>query len=569
MTLEVPKILIQSSDALNAFTDASGHLVISTGAVRAMESEDELAALLGHELSHLILKHPQGKDAMKSLPLGMDTMTSVQDAAAELEGPASLSRHSEQHADQQPVVERLHRAELEPQSGARSRSERLRAHARRGLRPICIWAALRQAAGRRSSALPAHAGAEKTLVVRLRDAGSKVAASSGRAQNAALTSEVKGALADDASEKLVDSLSAFNRSHDSPDERQTALANYAREHREKTRAPHAEVHLAQIVQEGESGNLLKLDAAAIVTMNAVAARNATMAKLAMQSLGDTDSKQRFAHLHLAIGSYNEQFGDREASERAALAWMDSKRAPAQAFIWVASYQARRQDYISAIETLESGRQRVGASTPFLPTLVAMARYSGNMPLARDYAEGMPGRIEQGAGRAPAVDRRAGHDAEGSLRRVRASAGREAGERRSDRGGVEQGVRSRQTVAQETLRPAFPPASQPVAPAGPRPAGGDVARSSGCARTPPRRGPRFVVSSELALHGDCPFARPSVLAFVRAERLEEVQRAIEVQLVREVRARERHRPGVVFRRPADVRIEQRVRPWLARKKLFAV
>ncbi len=75
---------------------------------------------------------------------------------------------------------------------------------------------------------------------------------------------------------------------------------------------------------------------------------------------------------------------RPASEP-LLAWMDSKRAPAHAFVWVASHQAKRQDYTGAIETLESGRQRMGASTPFLPTLVAMARYAGNLPLARDYA----------------------------------------------------------------------------------------------------------------------------------------------------------------------------------------
>ncbi len=50
---------MHSSDAFNAFTDAQGNLVISTGALRSLESEEELAALLGHELSHLILKHPQ------------------------------------------------------------------------------------------------------------------------------------------------------------------------------------------------------------------------------------------------------------------------------------------------------------------------------------------------------------------------------------------------------------------------------------------------------------------------------------------------------------------------------
>src|SRR5690242_15337994 len=37
--VEVPNILVHSSDAFNAFTDAHGNLVISTGVLRSLESE--------------------------------------------------------------------------------------------------------------------------------------------------------------------------------------------------------------------------------------------------------------------------------------------------------------------------------------------------------------------------------------------------------------------------------------------------------------------------------------------------------------------------------------------------
>jgi predicted Zn-dependent protease len=92
--IEVPNILVHSSDAFNAFTDAQGNLVISTGALRSLESEDELAALLGHELSHLILKHPQDKDAMSALPIGLETMSSMKDAAAQSQGRSDARRFS-------------------------------------------------------------------------------------------------------------------------------------------------------------------------------------------------------------------------------------------------------------------------------------------------------------------------------------------------------------------------------------------------------------------------------------------------------------------------------------------
>ena len=66
--------------------------------------------------------------------------------------------------------------------------------------------------------------------------------------------------------------------------------------------------------------------------------------------------------------------------------MLAPRAPAQAFLWSASFKAKARDYPAALETLETGRKRVGDSTPFLPTLIATARAAGNMPLARDYTK---------------------------------------------------------------------------------------------------------------------------------------------------------------------------------------
>jgi predicted Zn-dependent protease len=85
-----PNILVQSSDAFNAFTDANGNLIISTGALRAMESEDELAALLGHERCRRGVEGSAGHAFQRPVEVR----------------PEQHERHSgEQHA-----VERLHLA---------------------------------------------------------------------------------------------------------------------------------------------------------------------------------------------------------------------------------------------------------------------------------------------------------------------------------------------------------------------------------------------------------------------------------------------------------------------------
>lgn len=366
--MEMPNILMQSSDAFNAFSDAQGNLVISTGALRSLESEDELAALLGHELSHLILKHPQDKDAVRALPLGVETMSSMKDAAAQSQGRSdaqatsvlwsdfiapSWNRKQEQEADEN-GFELMRAAGYDPSTFGQ------------------LFSKLQEAEKKRSERMQVL---KKALVVRLRQA-----APAAKVQSVTLSN----AVADTASEKMIDGLAAFNRNYDSPDERQAHLAAYAREHRDNKRATRAEVGFRDALQSGEGGAMLGLDGAALSTLDALARKDSAAAKSAVAALGSGEAKQPSAHLNLAVGSYQEAHGAPELGLAAAQAWVAAARAPAQAFLWSASYKVKARDYDGALDALESGRKRVGDSAPFLPTLVATARASGNMTLAREY-----------------------------------------------------------------------------------------------------------------------------------------------------------------------------------------
>jgi len=398
--MELPRILVQSSDAFNAFTDANRNLVISTGALRAVESEDELAALLGHELAHLVLKHPQDKDVMRSLPLGLQSRAAFKDAAAELNGQKAthvrdLSRFDPNDMNEAQATNVLWSDYVSP---SWNRGQEREADAQgfelmraAGYDPSAfglLFSKLATAETKRSERLQVL---KKALVAELREAGKAAgpapASRSGAKGDAlAVANDVKNSTADTAAEKLVDGLAAFNRSYESPDERQAALSAYAREHREKKRAPRPEVKFDLVLKGGAGAELLKVDAAALETMGALAARKAAEAKKAAEGLGADDAKPPSAHVYLAKGSYHQVHGRKELGEPSAQAWVESTRPPAQAYTWLASYQAQRRDFAAAISTLESGRERVGASGPFMPSLVAMAKASGNMPLARDYTK---------------------------------------------------------------------------------------------------------------------------------------------------------------------------------------
>lgn len=51
--------VIVQSDNVNAFAAPGGFIFITTQAIRECEDEDELAALLAHEISHVVQQHPE------------------------------------------------------------------------------------------------------------------------------------------------------------------------------------------------------------------------------------------------------------------------------------------------------------------------------------------------------------------------------------------------------------------------------------------------------------------------------------------------------------------------------
>lgn len=55
------RFYIVKADAPNAFATPAGHIFINSGLVGAMESEDELAGILSHEIAHIVCRHISSK----------------------------------------------------------------------------------------------------------------------------------------------------------------------------------------------------------------------------------------------------------------------------------------------------------------------------------------------------------------------------------------------------------------------------------------------------------------------------------------------------------------------------
>ena len=392
--MPVPNILIQSSDAFNVFTDSKRNLVVATGALRTVGSEDELAALLGHELSHQILKHPQNKDALNALPLGLDTVASFKTTAAQLKGQRTtysgeLSKFGDESLSTTQVVSLLWSDFLAPSwnrkqelAADQNGFELMRAA---GYDPSAFGTLFQKLHVEETKRTERMAALKKVLLARFKQSQAKrTATSKSPTDTSQLVSEAKESAATGAVDKLIDKLSVFNREYDSPDDRQAALAEYARAHREKTRPSRPAVHLSDTVRAGVGAHLLAMDAAAIGTLDALAAKNTAEASKSVQGLGAGTAKQPSPHLNLAVGTYYQERGRKDVGRSSAKAWLAGKRPPAQAYTWMAYYQYLDKDYTGALGTLEQGRKRVGASAPFLPNLVSIAKAAGQKTEAEGY-----------------------------------------------------------------------------------------------------------------------------------------------------------------------------------------
>ncbi|MET0281322.1 MAG: M48 family metalloprotease [Steroidobacteraceae bacterium] len=393
---QMPRLMVYSSDSFNLFTDAAGLLVVSTGALRSMSSEDELAAALSHELSHLLLGHPHQKDSLRAFPLGVETMEAVVIAASKLRGngrPPSgdLSRYGGQGLVSTQAASLLWSDILFP--GFNRKQER--AADQRGFDLMQaagydpsafgdLFQKLAVAAAKRSARLEVL----KNVMISRAQARAKPIASQQqkglKAEATQLAEGVRSKLSRSAVETVIDGIAGLSREYDSPDQRQAMLANYAGTHVPAKGVVRAASRFQANLRRGGGKQLLDADAAGLVLLDALAGGKTEEARRQSAVLARAGATLPSAHLHLPLGAWSENQQQRALADRHARDWAASRLAPSQAYLWAASAAALRKDYSGAVQVLQQGRAQVGNAAPFLPPLVSMARAAGRRQEAEDF-----------------------------------------------------------------------------------------------------------------------------------------------------------------------------------------
>ena len=391
----VPDLLLYSSDEFMASTDAGGNLLVSTRALRELESEDELAALLSHELAHLALRHNERKSAMRNFPVGVETASWVAAAADQMQGGsggAATRAGGKLEAFSGDALSNTQAASLvwsdilmpgwsraQEREADRSGFDMMRAA---GYDPAAfgtLFSKLQSAQARRSERLrQLQRIAEQKLAKRttVDDDG----------PIAEVTVKVKAKAEELAVEAVFERLTRVTGDYDPPERRQALLATHADEAGgSRDKRPRSPRFRAQL-RAGPGGAVLAADRAAIRALAALnAGRRADAAKAIAPILPAAPGGRPVTpHLNLALGAWYQASGNAGAAELRVLDWLAARRPPAQAYVWRATYPWKRQEYGKVITALENGRERVGSGAPFLPLLVTTAKAQGNDARAEKY-----------------------------------------------------------------------------------------------------------------------------------------------------------------------------------------
>ncbi len=102
--------IIEDDSTLNAFATPGGYIYVYTGLIKFLNSEDELAGVLGHEIAHAALRHSTrqltklyGLEILRQLVTGHTDPTLIEQVALSL-AVLKFSRSHEAQADEYSVI---------------------------------------------------------------------------------------------------------------------------------------------------------------------------------------------------------------------------------------------------------------------------------------------------------------------------------------------------------------------------------------------------------------------------------------------------------------------------------
>jgi predicted Zn-dependent protease len=385
------RLMLKSSNERCAFSDLGGLLVVCTELLRAVDSEDELAAVLGHELGHLLLGHTRDEATRHNLPTGIQATALLAAAVQQKSAPGAVNLRA-LSPDAQKTMRTAGTLNLMWQDmfapswnrGQERDADRLgldlmlaAGYDRAAFVSLFDKLATTQAA--RSQRLEA---VRQQALARL---NVQPARKSSAASNGDIGAVLQNALKQTAVDTVFSSLASLNTEYEPRDVRLASLSHYADQHYtgRRSKVSYAD-RFAAALKSGSTAQLLGADAAAIETLQALSRRDVRGAAghaAAIKLGAGTDQP----HLRLAVAQTAFAMGRRPEAAALLSTATDAPLASSDVYLELADMLKAQRQPDQARSVLELGAGRIGNWSSFLPELVEVSRGGNQRDAAEDYA----------------------------------------------------------------------------------------------------------------------------------------------------------------------------------------
>jgi predicted Zn-dependent protease len=385
------RLMIKSSTERCAFSDLSGLLVVCTELLRAAESEDELAAVLGHELGHILLGHTRDEATRHALPGGIQT-TALLAAAAQQKSATGAVAARAPTPDAQNTLRAAGTLNLMWQdvfAPSWNRNQERDAD-RFGLDLMLAAGYDRAAFVSLFDKLASAQAARSERMEAVREQALKqidVQPAQRRAAQAKpdLAASLQSALKQTAVDAVFSYLTSLRSEYEPRDARLASLSEYAGQHYtgRRSKVSYAE-RFAGAMKSPATTQLLGADAAALGALQSLSRRDVRGAagQLAgIQLTGNVDQP----HIRLAVARTSYLLGRRPEAVQLLGGAVESPLAASDSYLQLAQVLAATRAADQARGVLELGAKRIGNWSSFLPDLVAVSRGSNQREAAEEYA----------------------------------------------------------------------------------------------------------------------------------------------------------------------------------------
>ena len=377
------KFLIRSTAEPCAYSDVQQTILVCSGFLQSLENEDQLAALLAHEISHVLLGHAQDAATRKVLPVGMEVVGTITAAVKQRQaGPATerLTPKAAQALETTQLATTLWSDMLAPSwnRDQEREADRLGLDLMRaaGYNEGAFAAVLTQLDNVRHSRSDRMEAIKQTVVIK--------SAPKGTAKNT--LAEAGQQLQEQATQafinNLFDGVNNYAQDYDAPSERLRLLQEYnalvyAKKRRDKS--VKADKFVATL-RNGMGGNVLKSDAKAIAIRTALNSGDLNGALTTAQN-------SEGPALSLSLAKAEAFIKSRRYDKATPLLTTATQSTYAPGFAYrdlALAYRAQRK-FPESLTALQLGGTRLGRETVFLPDLVETSRGANEMDAAEQYA----------------------------------------------------------------------------------------------------------------------------------------------------------------------------------------